>query len=291
MSMETQFDLGEQGSGPRCTGRADVRIGQVASMGQRVVQPIVNQQVEQVMNALDARVAAKGGDRRGAEDRASAAEEGIHPGSPEALLQDGRRGRRTRVAPAGLDAMGQPFRIGVMQLTMEPLEEMLETAEVMDRVGMDTIWLAEAYPWWRKHGMEARSSTVVSALIAERTERIAVGWGIISPFTHVTRCRRRWMRARRPGGRRSRTLPARLRNVRDLPEQRPDADEEDLGPMRDAVAITRGDRQGAFEYEGETWSASVPHWPTRPRRRARPPVYVAATAPKMQALAARSRTA
>ena len=32
--------------------------------------------------------------------------------------------------------------------------------------GIDTIWLAEAYPWWRKHGMEARSSTVVSALIA-----------------------------------------------------------------------------------------------------------------------------
>jgi hypothetical protein len=29
-------------------------------MGQRVVQPIVNQQVEQVLNALDARVAAKG---------------------------------------------------------------------------------------------------------------------------------------------------------------------------------------------------------------------------------------
>ena len=50
-----------------------------------------------------------------------------------------------------------------MQLTMEPLDEMLESARVMDRAGMDTIWLAEAYPWWRKHGMEARSSTVVSA--------------------------------------------------------------------------------------------------------------------------------
>src|SRR5436305_14785360 len=31
--------------------------------------------------------------------------------------------------------------------------------------------------------MEARSSTVVSALIARETERLAVGWGIISPFT------------------------------------------------------------------------------------------------------------
>ena len=42
--------------------------------------------------------------------------------------------------------MTPPFRIGVMQLTMEPLEEMLEHARVMDRAGMDTIWLAEAYP-------------------------------------------------------------------------------------------------------------------------------------------------
>src|SRR2546425_9463226 len=79
--------------------------------------------------------------------------------------------------------MAPPFRIGVMQLTMEPLEEMIESARVMDRVGMDTIWLAEAYPWWRKHGMEARSSTVTSALIAQATQRLTIGWGIISPFT------------------------------------------------------------------------------------------------------------
>ena len=61
MSMETQFDLSEDGGGTDMRWQADVRIlGQVASMGQRVVQPIVNQQVEQVLNALDARVAAKG---------------------------------------------------------------------------------------------------------------------------------------------------------------------------------------------------------------------------------------
>ena len=70
-----------------------------------------------------------------------------------------------------------------MQLTMEPLGEMLETARALDRGGFDTIWLAEAYPWWRKHGMEARSSTVVSALMARDTERLTIGWGIISPYT------------------------------------------------------------------------------------------------------------
>ncbi len=79
--------------------------------------------------------------------------------------------------------MSPPFRIGVMQLTMEPLEEMLASARVMDETGMDTIWLAEAYPWWRKHQMEARSSTVVSALMARETRRLTIGWGIISPWT------------------------------------------------------------------------------------------------------------
>jgi carbon monoxide dehydrogenase subunit G len=88
MSMETQFDLSEDGGGTQMRWQADVRIlGQVASMGQRVVQPIVNQQVEQVLNALDARVAAKGG---AAEPDAgsSGAEEGIHPGSPEAYSDE-----------------------------------------------------------------------------------------------------------------------------------------------------------------------------------------------------------
>jgi hypothetical protein len=56
-------------------------------MGQRVVQPIVNQQVENVLNALDARVAAKGGAAT-PDAGSSGAEEGIHPGSPEAYSDD-----------------------------------------------------------------------------------------------------------------------------------------------------------------------------------------------------------
>jgi 5,10-methylenetetrahydromethanopterin reductase len=182
--------------------------------------------------------------------------------------------------------MSPPFRIGVMQLTMEPLEEMLESARVMDQAGMDTIWLAEAYPWWRKHGMEARSSTVVSALMARETERLTIGWGIISPFTRhpvqVAMDARVVQEAAGPGrfllgfG----TSKIFLNNIRSQTNKT-------LGPMRDAVSIVRGVLGGeAFEYEGDTWSASVPalqdaaHTP-----RGVPPVYVAATAPKMQALA------
>ncbi len=182
--------------------------------------------------------------------------------------------------------MGQPFRIGVMQLTMEPLEEMLETAAVMDRVGMDTIWLAEAYPWWRKHGMEARSSTVASALIADRTERIAVGWGIISPFTrHPVQAAmdaRVVQEAAGPG----RFLLG-FGTSKIFLNNAVMQTKKTLGPMRDAVAIVRGVLAGgAFEYEGETWSASVPALaPEAESPREVPPVYVAATAPRMQALA------
>jgi 5,10-methylenetetrahydromethanopterin reductase len=182
--------------------------------------------------------------------------------------------------------MAPPFRIGVMQLTMEPLEEMLESARVMDRAGMDTIWLAEAYPWWRKHGMEARSSTVVSGLIAKATERLTVGWGIISPFTRhpvqVAMDARVVQEAAGPGrfllgfG----TSKIFLNNARMNGKRT-------LGPMRDAVEIVRGVLGGQpFVYEGDTWSADVPGLQDDAvTPRVVPPVYVAATAPKMQALA------
>jgi 5,10-methylenetetrahydromethanopterin reductase len=173
-----------------------------------------------------------------------------------------------------------------MQLTMEPLAEMVESARVMDRAGMDTIWLAEAYPWWRKHGMEARSSTVASAVIAHETERLTVGWGIISPFTRhpvqVAMDARVVQEAAGPGrfllgfG----TSKIFLNNAR-LNGRRT------LGPMREAVEIVRGVLGGdSFEYEGETFSASVPGLQAEAETpRETPPVYIAATAPKMQALA------
>jgi uncharacterized protein len=57
VSMDTEFDLAEQGSGTEMNWQADVRIaGPVGSMGQRVLQPIVNQQVGNVLKALEQQV-------------------------------------------------------------------------------------------------------------------------------------------------------------------------------------------------------------------------------------------
>jgi 5,10-methylenetetrahydromethanopterin reductase len=134
--------------------------------------------------------------------------------------------------------------------------------------------------------MEARSSTVVSALMAKETSRLTIGWGIISPFTRhpvqVAMDARVVQEAAGPGrfllgfG----TSKIFLNNARMQTTRT-------LGPMRDAVAIVRGVLAGAgFAYDGATWSADVP--PLRVEAetpRDVPPVYVAATAPKMQALA------
>src|SRR6184192_3287165 len=171
--------------------------------------------------------------------------------------------------------MAVPFRIGLMQLTMEPLDEMLETAKALDDYGLDTIWLAEAYPWWRKHQMESRSSTAVSALMARETKRLTVGWGIISPYTRhpvqVAMDARVVQEAAGPGrfllgfG----TSKIFLNNAGMQTNKT-------LGPMRDAVEIVRGVLGGEeFAYEGSTWNANVPalqgdaHTP-----RGVPPVYV-----------------
>jgi uncharacterized protein len=57
LSMTTAFNLSEDGGGTKMDWEADVRIaGPVGSMGQRVLQPIVNQQVQQVLTALDEQV-------------------------------------------------------------------------------------------------------------------------------------------------------------------------------------------------------------------------------------------
>ena len=287
MDMTTSFTLSETDGGTSMAWEADVKIaGPVGAMGQRVLQPIVNQQVHAgARGAREARRGSRQLDGRCRRGHPSRLARGVRGRAPRAdALDDRRPGSGSGLTPA--ERMSPPFRVGVMQLTMEPLDEMLESARVMDRAGMDTIWLAEAYPWWRKHGMEARSSTVVSALMARETERLAIGWGIISPFTRhpvqVAMDARVVQEAAGPGrfllgfG----TSKIFLNNIRSQTKKT-------LGPMRDAVSIVRGVLGGEpFSYDGDTWSADVPglsddaHTP-----REVPPVYVAATAPKMQALA------
>jgi uncharacterized protein len=59
LNMQTSFDLSENGGGTLMKWAAEVKIaGPVGSMGQRVLQPIVNQQVAHVLAALEREVQA-----------------------------------------------------------------------------------------------------------------------------------------------------------------------------------------------------------------------------------------
>jgi len=57
MNMQTSFHLSDADRGTMMNWEAEVHIlGPVGSMGQRVLQPIINQQVESVLSALDKQV-------------------------------------------------------------------------------------------------------------------------------------------------------------------------------------------------------------------------------------------
>jgi len=86
VNMDTQFHLDAQGERTSMRWECDVRVaGPVGSMGQRVFQPIVNQQVTNVLNALERQVQdAKAAEAAAGGGETTGATEGIHAGSPEA---------------------------------------------------------------------------------------------------------------------------------------------------------------------------------------------------------------
>jgi len=77
LSMTTAFNLRDDGDETKMDWEADVRIaGPVGSMGQRVLQPIVNQQVQHVLAALDEQVQkAAATHASGAKDSTSSTED------------------------------------------------------------------------------------------------------------------------------------------------------------------------------------------------------------------------
>src|SRR3989442_4533970 len=181
--------------------------------------------------------------------------------------------------------MAIPFNIGVLQLSMEPVQETVAMAKACEQAGFDAFWIAEAYPWWRKHSFEARSSTAVLAVIAAHTTRIQLGWGIISPYT------------RHPV-----QIAIEARVMQDLAGDRfllglgvskifmkeiGEGEGEKIGPatvMRESVEIIKGVLKGdAFEYQGTAFAAAVTALKADAHTaRGIPRVYIAGTRPVLQ---------
>jgi len=100
--------------------------------------------------------------------------------------------------------MSMPFQNRCVAAQHEALDRHGIAGSGLRRARFDTFWAAEAYPWWRIHSMEARSSTAVTAIVARGTKKsIHIGWGIISPYTRHP--------CKSPGG--SRPSEARVKTV------------------------------------------------------------------------------
>src|SRR5260221_7460997 len=192
---------------------------------------------------------------------------------------------RTRTRGVQRARMTVPFNIGVLQLSMEPVHETAAMAKACEDAGFDAFWIAEAYPWWRKHGFISWSSTAILAAIAAQTRRIQLGWGIISPYTrHPVQVA---MEARvmqdLAGERFLLGLGASKIFMKEIGE----GEGEKVGPatvMRECIEIVKGVlRGGPFEYQGRVFAASVPPLKSDAHATTKlPPIYVAGTGPVMQ---------
>jgi uncharacterized protein len=115
MNMQTSFDLSDAADGgTTMKWAADVKIaGPVGSMGQRVLQPIVNQQVQHVLGALDKQVmeAKAGGSQSGASQGAgdsAGGGSGTSPAPSTAAAAPPAEGPKDYGPPADADADAEP---------------------------------------------------------------------------------------------------------------------------------------------------------------------------------------
>jgi 5,10-methylenetetrahydromethanopterin reductase len=180
--------------------------------------------------------------------------------------------------------MSIPFHVGVLQLSMEPVRETVAMAQACEQAGFDAFWIAEAYPWWRKHSFEARSSTAILAVIAVATRRIQLGWGIISPYTrHPVQIA---MEARvmqdLAADRFLLGLGASKIFMKETGEGK--GENAPAPVMRESIEIVRGVLGGdRFHYQGKVFAADVPALKADAQSpRGMPPIFIAATGPVLQ---------
>jgi 5,10-methylenetetrahydromethanopterin reductase len=176
-----------------------------------------------------------------------------------------------------------------MQLTMEPVAKMVETAKALDQHGFDSLWLAEAYPWWRTHGVEVRSATALGPLLAAATTDLKIGWGIVSsyarhPFTTAMDAR---VLQESAGPGRFLCGVGASKILMNAIGQEDDATTRPRTNVEECLRIVRAMLDGeAVDLEGREWtahapavdgSASVPDWKV--------PLYVGGGGPRMMQLA------
>jgi 5,10-methylenetetrahydromethanopterin reductase len=177
--------------------------------------------------------------------------------------------------------------LGVLFKTYDPISDLVECAALVEREGLHSFWLAEAYHWFRNYGGESRGAMVTAAAIACGTRRIPIGIGIVTPYTrHPTIIA---MEAAAldevSGGRLTLGLGVGKVGVNylgfDLSRMTP------VATHRESIEIIRGVLRGKpFEYHGKIFHATAPAVaPESVRYRPDLPIHIGATGPKMIELA------
>ena len=221
MDMKTSFTLSEAGAGTSMAWEADVKIaGPVGAMGQRVLQPIVNQQVTQVLEALETRVPLP--------PRRAGRSKGFTPPRPR-HTRPSRKGRRTRrPSPDGNrsaasvsrrrhaaddGAARRDARVGARHGSGRDGHDLARRGVPVVAQARDGGALVDGR--LRAHGARDRAAH------DRLGDHLAVH---ASSGASCDGCKSR------AGGRRAGSVPPRLRDVEDLPQQHPLADLEDARP-------------------------------------------------------------
>ncbi|MCC7411265.1 MAG: LLM class flavin-dependent oxidoreductase [Gammaproteobacteria bacterium] len=179
-------------------------------------------------------------------------------------------------------------QVGVIFKSYEPLGSMQKYAAQTEASGLTGgFWIAEAYHWFRKYGLESRGCYATLAAVAMATKKIPIGLGITSPYVrHPTIVASESAAIDElSGGRFILGLGVGKVGVEYL--------EYDLTKMkpvplhREAMEVIRKIFSGkAFKHKGEFFESEMPAFDRKGAGlRTDIPVYVGATGPIMQQLA------
>lgn len=179
-------------------------------------------------------------------------------------------------------------KVGVIFKSYEPLSSMQKYAAQTEASGMiGGFWIAEAYHWFRKYGLESRGCFTTLAAVAMATRKIPIGLGITSPYMrHPTiQANEAGALDELSGGRFIMGIGAGMVGIEYL-----EYDPKEMKPVpvhREAMEIMRKVWSGEpFEYKGEFYESSMPGYDRAAHGLSvRIPIYVGATGPFMQKLA------
>ncbi|MEJ8569760.1 LLM class flavin-dependent oxidoreductase [Elongatibacter sediminis] len=179
-------------------------------------------------------------------------------------------------------------KVGVIFKSYEPLPAMQKYAALTEEMGMTGgFWIAEAYHWFRKYGLESRGCFTTLAAVGMATKEIPIGLGITSPYMRHPTIQANEAAAldELTGGRFIMGIGAGMVGIEYL-----EYDTKVMKPVpvhRESMDIMRKVWSGeAFTYKGQFYESTMPAYDrAADGLETEIPIYVGATGPYMQRLA------